>query len=426
MDTRILKKIEINNQVINNFRNKTEKISNKLCDKTLDASVHETLKKKRKYLYRPFVRSFSGHVDGVLCIKRHSKHPSLFFSGGSDGQVKFWIVSKKKCIHSIQAHESFIRDLAVDFSGLTLLSCSDDFSLKLWHISEIQVKPKACFENNSIFNSISTHPSSHFFATGGKEILLWDLNKFEPIQKLVWGLTSVSRIQFNPIEHNIISSCGSDRSILFCDLRIHKPIEKVLLDMRSNDISWSFFNPWEFTVANEDSNLYSFDLRNLKEVSKIYRGHVMPVLSIDQDPTSQLFASGSCDNTIRLYKNNVQVSNEIFFTQRMRRILDLSFSLDGQYLISASEDGDLRLWRKFEKRSFLHINPLRNGIKTDDIHSSVEIEFASSPKLVPRAIKNMIYIRNVINRSEKKRQFKSNTRILPGYLSFKPKDRKII
>jgi len=40
-------------------------------------------------------------------------------------------------------------------------------------------------------------------------------------------------------------------------------MKKVTLSMQSNGISWNPQEAMIFTVANEDNNLYSFDLRNV-------------------------------------------------------------------------------------------------------------------------------------------------------------------
>jgi WD repeat and SOF domain-containing protein 1 len=397
---------------------KKQKIKNKKQNVNID--IHEKMKKKKHFLNRPFLRSYSGHNDSILCIKKHTKHPSLFFSGSADGQVKFWLISKKRCINSIQAHKNFIRDLAVDFTGSTLLTCSDDFLIKVWNISETNIA-KSCFETNTLFNSISTHPFSHFFVTGGKEVLLWDLNKFKPIQKLVWGLTSISKIEFNPVEYNVISSCASDKSILLFDFRLNSPVSKIFLEMPSNDISWSYTNPLQFTVANEDANLYSFDIRNLNKIFKIYKGHVMPVLTIDQNQFSQTIVSGSYDSTLRLFKTNEHQCSEIFFTQRMRKILDVSFSLDGRYIISASEDGELRLWKNFEEKNYFYLNNNRYKVDRKNNNNFQKVNISSSIKIVPEQVKTMLYIKAKIFSNKKREIDNKNNQILPDYIKFKTK-----
>ena len=72
-----------------------------------------------------------------------------------------------------------------------------------------------------------------------------------------------SRVRFNPIEKDLLCSTVSDRSIVLYDVRAPTPMKKVTLNMQSNGISWNPQEAMIFTVANEDNNLYSFDLRNV-------------------------------------------------------------------------------------------------------------------------------------------------------------------
>ena len=395
-------------------KNTTKKKKNYRDTQIINIESYTKNKIKKKFLYRPFLQTYNGHTDGVLCIKTHTRHPSLFFSGSCDGQIKFWLISQKKFIKSIQAHDKCIRDIAIDYSGSMLLSCSDDFTIKLWNIDK-ESKAKFCLQTNKTINSLSTHPSTYFFITGGNEVLLWDLGKFQPIQKLISGLSSISKIEFNPFEFNLISSCSSDSSIILFDFRLHIPINKIFLQMPSNDISWNHINSLQFTVANEDGNLYTFDLRNIEKVFKTHKGHVMPVLCLDQNRYDETIISGSYDNTIRIFKQNENLSSEILFTQRMRRVLDLSFSLDGKYIISASDDGDIRLWKSFDEKNYLFEsnyqcqNNKKNFKKTKTF---------CKIKPNPKHLKSILFIKKKTCRNEKLNQHNRN---LPPYIKFKKK-----
>jgi DDB1- and CUL4-associated factor 13 len=400
-----------------------EKLKNNIKKKNINNNkqkinidIYKQNKKKKQFLDRPFLQTYEGHKDSVLCIKTHTKHPSLFFSGSSDGQIKFWLINRKKCTKSIKAHNSFVRDLAIDFTGSVLLSCSDDFFIKLWNINKIS-KNTECFYTNSPINSLTTHNLTHFFITGGKEVLLWDLNKFQPVQKLICGVSSISKIEFNPIEYNLISSCCSDRSIILFDFRLRSQINRLFLDMPSNDISWNLTNFLQFTVANEDGNLYSFDLRNLDKIFKIYKGHVMPVLCLDQSSYSRTIISGSCDNTIRLFRTDHNLCNDIFFSQRMRRVLDISFSLDGKYIISASEDGDLRLWKNFEEKNYIYKNNYEYK-KNKNNQKKMNI---TQMKLIPDHVKNLFFIKTRACPDKIKKIFNISNKKLPEYVKFKIK-----
>mmetsp|Transcript_40254 Transcript_40254/g.82389 ORF Transcript_40254/g.82389 Transcript_40254/m.82389 type:complete len:404 (-) Transcript_40254:2157-3368(-) len=369
--------------------------------------IYEKLQKTGKELHRPFIGSFFGHQESILHVKSHSKRSSLVFTGAADGEIRFWLINQKKCLKILKAHEKFIRGLEVDSKRNFLITCSDDCSLKLWNISEFEQSPKISYKGGEIFNSLSLHPTKSFFVTGGKQVLIWDQHIFKPIQKLFWGASSISCMKFNPIEYNIVISSGSDRSIVLYDLRLHTPIKKFILDMRSNDISWNENISSEFTLANEDSNLYTFDIRNLNQVKKVYQGHVLPVLSLDQDRNNQTILSGSCDSTIRIFSKSFPGNSEIFHTQRMRKVLTVGFSIDQKYILSGSEDGNLRLWANLSsgrKNTILKGMEQKKFKKLIENRAYIFNHISHEFQFLPKMIRNLWKTKKEILENEKKKK----------------------
>ena len=64
-------------------------------------------------------------------------------------------------------------------------------------------------------------------------------------------------------ESQVLSSSGSDRSVVLYDLRSSTPIRKIVMQTATNAMAWNPMEPLNFVVANEDCNLYSYDMRNL-------------------------------------------------------------------------------------------------------------------------------------------------------------------
>lgn len=72
-------------------------------------------------------------------------------------------------------------------------------------------------------------------------------------------------------------------------------------------------------------------------------GHSQMVLSVAIDPDDRTIASGSKDNTIKLW--NRSTGEEIrTLTGHSNAVNSLAFSSDGQTLVSGSEDGTLKIW----------------------------------------------------------------------------------
>lgn len=92
--------------------------------------------------------------------------------------------------------------------------------------------------------------------------------------------------------------------------------------MVSNDLAWNPREPMNFTVvsagvghktkANEDYNLYTFDMRNLEKPMTTHTDHVSAVMSVAYSSTGREFVSGSYDRTLRIWPVQSQHSREVF------------------------------------------------------------------------------------------------------------------
>ena len=87
---------------------------------------------------------------------------------------------------------------------------------------------------------------------------------------------------------------------------------------------------FNFTVANEDHNLYTYDMRNLKRALNIHKDHVSAVLDIDYSPTGKEFVTGAYDKTIGIFRFDEGHSREMYHTKRMQRIFSVLWSADNK------------------------------------------------------------------------------------------------
>ena len=136
-----------------------------------------------------------------------------------------------------------------------------------------------------------------------------------------------------------------DRSICLYDLRGNTPLKKVTLKNKSSCAAWNPYEPLNFTIGNEDSNCYTFDMRKLEQASLIHKDHVAAVLDIDFAPTGKEFVTGSFDKTIRIFPYNSGTSREIYHTKRMQQIFTVLYTMDNRFILSGSDDTNIRLWK---------------------------------------------------------------------------------
>merc|ERR1711871_737133 len=117
------------------------------------------------------------------------------------------------------------------------------------------------------------------------------------------------------------------------------------MSMKSNKVIWNPREPYNYLLASEDCNVYSFDMRYLDKALMVYKDHVSAVMDVAFSPSGKEFVSGSYDRTVRMFNVNNGRSKDLYHTKRMQRIFTVRFTADAQYIISGSDDTNLRIWK---------------------------------------------------------------------------------
>ena len=100
-----------------------------------------------------------------------------------------------------------------------------------------------------------------------------------------------------------------------------------------------------FVVGNENSNAYTFDMRKLDSAKMIHKDHIAAILDIDYAPTGREFVTSSFDKTIGIFPYNGARSREVYHTKRMQQINAIMYSMDSKFIVSGSEDTNVRIWK---------------------------------------------------------------------------------
>jgi DDB1- and CUL4-associated factor 13 len=299
----------------------------------------------------PFVGQLGqGHVDGVYTMAKDPGSLQRFASGSGDGVLKIWDLTSREEIWQIRAHENVVKDMCWT-PDRKLLSCGTDRTVKVWdpYSADNKAPPLATYLGQAAFTSISHHRSQPSIAAASSSIAIYDISRpsSAPMQTLHWPTSTdtINAVSFNQVETSIIASAALDRAIVLYDLRTSSALSKVVLRLSSNAISWNPMEAFNFAVANEDHNVYIFDMRKLDRALNVLKDHVAAVMDIDFSPTGEELVSASYDRTIRLWNRDRGHSRDIYHTKRMQRVFSAMYTPDNQYVLSGSDDGNVRLWR---------------------------------------------------------------------------------
>ena len=112
-----------------------------------------------------------------------------------------------------------------------------------------------------------------------------------------------------------------------------------------------------FCVGNENGNVYTFDMRKPDQAKMIHKDHVSAILDIDFSPTGREFVTSSFDKSIRIFPFNSGRSREVYHTKRMQQVNSVLYTMDNRYIISGSEDTNIRIWKANASESLKPLLP---------------------------------------------------------------------
>ncbi|CAI0394126.1 unnamed protein product [Linum tenue] len=349
----------------------------------------------------------------------------------------------RKTVCQFPGHQGAVRGLTASTDGSTLISCGTDCTVRIWsvpvaatlesdHASNKPIEANAVYVGKNAYWAVDHQWGGDLFATTGARVEIWNHNRSQPVNTFEWGTDTVISVRFNPGEPNLLATSASDRSIALYDLRMSTPARKLIMQTRTNSIAWNPMEPLNFTTANEDCSCYSYDARKLDEAKCVHKDHVSAVqeiynlvypyfsMDIDYSPTGREFVTGSYDRTVRIFPYNGGHSREIYHTKRMQRVFCVKFSSDASYIISGSDDTNLRLWKAKASEQMGVLLPREQ--KKHEYQEAVKNRYKHLPEVkrivrhrhLPRPIYKAKELRRMVIDAEKKKEERRKAHSTPG------------
>lgn len=95
----------------------------------------------------------------------------------------------------------------------------------------------------------------------------------------------MTRLRFNPVERSLLACLSNDRSVTLYDVSTGSAMQKVTLQTRQNALCWNPMEPFHFTTASEDHDLYTFDMRRLDHAICVHKVQRASLLTATQPRT---------------------------------------------------------------------------------------------------------------------------------------------
>ncbi len=323
-----------------------------------------------------------GHEDLVTDVE-FSPDGAILASSSADTSVRLWDVASGRQLHILQKHIDYVIKLDFSADGALLASSSSAIgvsesdrtpehnTIQLWDVATgenvLTIPPDGVgfIRDVEVSPDGETIAGTTWSAALGGTARIYDLATGAETLRLYAHRDVIPDIEYSP-DGKQLATASNDASVKIWDLDKGVLVTSYVdFGGRVSDIDYLPGGDYMLVALGDagnfpdgtdnpaDGSAYLWDLRNRAQ-SQIYAGHTNLGRAADISPDGSLVASGSgplalpndpadLDATARIW--DAVTGEEIAVLRGHEHMVDsVRFTLDGQFLLTASWDGTIRRW----------------------------------------------------------------------------------
>jgi WD40 repeat protein/tetratricopeptide (TPR) repeat protein len=281
--------------------------------------------------------------DGRRAISASCRRES--YASCKEGQFIIWNLERQRPLHSFEGHHDRINDVIFSPDGNTVLSTSEDRSLRLWDAAIGREQRVLLDDDYEYISAAAFHPDGKTIAfniDNAGTIVLWDLETWGETRRLRGHTGWSSNLKFSA-DGKYLLSAGVDMKILLWEVASGDLIHKYEQGHDGAVTSVAFApDGRSFVSGAHDSTVIRWSIDPVV-IQQRLSGHREGVWAVAVRSDGRVALSGSADDQMIAWDLQTGAVRQTF-QQHTDRIWDVAFSPDGYQALSGSSDKTMILW----------------------------------------------------------------------------------
>ncbi len=322
---------------------------------------------------------------GVINAIAFSPDAHLIAAGNSDGAVLVFDTSTGQMAHKLTGHTGAVLCLTFSPDGKLLASGGRDMGVKVWDVAGGR-ELKTLTGHADRVRAVAFSPDSHRLASASndKTIKLWDVSKGKELRTFTGHAGAVLAIAFGDKGRTLVSASADQRTVKLWDVESGRETQTINEADNIDTQEAISFNANGSTVAssNGDKSVLLRDfIRNKVTNTRTLATRASGVYATAFSPDKKWFASGSKDNTVRLWETATgrelqSMEGNIGF------ITTLAFSPDSHVLAAGGLSGQVKLWDVATGSELRRLDGHTESINSVAFNKAGQLASASNDKTI--------------------------------------------
>ena len=325
--------------------------------------------RERRFLPRTCTHSLQSHSAGIAAVSVHPIY-TMAASGSEDGTIKLWDYESGDYLRTLRGHTNVVTGVDFSPSGLYLVSCSTDLSVKIWEVKDNYACVRTLRGHDHTISDVKFVPPSigAVYLSGGEKTTAGGVDAASAQAKFVVTASRDQSIKFWDLETGFCDATVSDHGDWVRCLAVRGA--RGSSGENQPDIGEGEASTDSLVLvasSGNDRTIYVYNANDKREKVAELRGHdhVVEALSflcstalpqqkksspassrtkVSTPNTWDYLASASRDRTVKLWSVSSGGSCLMTFRAHENWVRGVVVHPSGNYVLSCGDDRSIRIF----------------------------------------------------------------------------------